>query len=114
MLLDAYAPGLTNNVQRLCWNKGYIVVTHGGGTSMMLQTNDVCLHKDVRSDFIDMQTDEMLHKTRTQGGGLIDCTADENVEIMTKVMSDSGLHLKATRAYKALARRMPWAVRKMV
>ena len=32
-LLDAYAPGLTDNVQRLCWSRGYICVTHGGGAS---------------------------------------------------------------------------------
>ena len=44
MLLDAYAPGLTNNVQRLCWKRGYIVVTHGGGASMICQTNDTALH----------------------------------------------------------------------
>ena len=100
MLLDAYAPGLTNNVQRLCRNKGYIVVAQGCGTSMLLQTNDVCLHKDVRSDFIDMQTAEMLHKARTQGGGVADCTAEENLTIMTKVMSNTELHLKAARAYK--------------
>ena len=48
ILLDAYAPGLTTNVQRLCWSKGYIVVTHGGGASMICQTNDTALHKDVR------------------------------------------------------------------
>ena len=41
----------------------------------------------------------MLHKTRTQGGGLADCTAEENLEIMTKAMSNKDLHLKAARAY---------------
>ena len=56
MLLDAYAPGLTNNIQRLCWQRGYIVVTHGGGASMIVQTNDTGLHKDVRANFNDLQT----------------------------------------------------------
>ena len=51
ILLDAYAPGLTNNVQRLCWQRGYIVVTHGGGASMICQTNDTGLHRStVRQD----------------------------------------------------------------
>ena len=67
---------------------------------MMLQTNDVCLHKDLRRDFIDMQTREMLHKARTQGGGVADCTAEENLTIMTKVMSNKEVRLKAGRAYK--------------
>ena len=72
ILLDAYAPGLTNNVQRLCWLRGYIVVAHGGGASMIVQTNDVGLHKDVRKNYIDLETSLMLHKTRTQGGGMAD------------------------------------------
>ena len=61
ILLDAYAPGLTNNVQRLCWNRGYIVVTHGGRASMITQTNDTGLHKDVRANFIDLQAGAPVH-----------------------------------------------------
>ena len=76
ILLDAYAPGLTNNVQRLCWQRGYIVVTHGGGASMITLTNDTALHKYVRHNFIDLQSAMMLHKTRTHGCGLVACTAE--------------------------------------
>ena len=36
ILLDAYAPGPRDNVQRFCWQRGYMVVTHGGGASMIL------------------------------------------------------------------------------
>ena len=39
-LLDAYAPGLTDNVQRFGWLRGYLIFTHGGGASMVCQTND--------------------------------------------------------------------------
>ena len=100
MLLDAYGPGLTDNVQRLCWKKGYIVVTHGGGASMVCQTNDVAHHKDVRKDFIDLQTEALVHKARGQGGGLVDLTPEENISIMNQVMANIDLHLKASRAYK--------------
>ena len=34
--LDAYAPGLTDNVQRACWQRGRILVTHGGGASAVI------------------------------------------------------------------------------
>ena len=59
-LLDAYAPGLTDNVQRLMWSRGYISITHGGGASMILQTNDTDHHEHVRKMFIDLQTQRML------------------------------------------------------
>ena len=100
ILLDAYAPGLTDNVQRLCWKRGYIVVTHGGGASMICQTNDVGRHKDVRSDFIDLQTEKMLEQARSRGGGLVDLTAEENITLMTEVVSNQDLHLKAAKSYK--------------
>ena len=100
ILLDAYAPGLTNNVQRLCWSRGYIVVTHGGGASMILQTNDVLLHKEVRKQFIELQTAFLLGKTRNIGGGLVDCTHEESLDLMIQVMSDRNLHLNGAKAYK--------------
>ena len=60
VLLDVYALGLTDNVQRLCWSRGYISITHGGGASMILQTNDTDHHEHVRKMFIDLQTQRML------------------------------------------------------
>ena len=95
-----YAPGLTNNVQQLCWKRAYIVVTHGGGASMITLTNDTAFHKYVRQNFIDLQSARMLHKTRTQGCGLVDCTSEENLELMITVMSDKDVHRKAAKAYK--------------
>ena len=98
--MDAYAPGLTDNVRRLCWQRGYIVIHHGGGAVMILQTNDVLLHKEVRKQFIDLQTRRLLEKTRIRGGGLVDCTAKDNLEIMREVMSNRQLHINAAKAYK--------------
>ena len=99
ILLDAYAPGLTDNVQRFCWNRGYVLVTHGGGASMILQTNDTALHKDVRKHFIERQTQLLLEKTRIRGGGLVDLSPEGNLEIMIKVMSDRELHVMAAKGY---------------
>ena len=75
-LLDAYAPGLTDNVQRLCWTRGYICLTHGGGASMVAQTNDTDHHAHVRKRFIELQTLLMIKKARTMGGGMVDLTAE--------------------------------------
>ena len=100
LFLDAYAPGLTDNVQRLCWSRGYICVTHGGGASMVSQTNDTDLHLWVRKRFVELQTDLMVRKARRAGGGMVDLTAEENINIMIEVMSDRQLHLQACKGYK--------------
>ena len=99
-LLDAYAPGLTDNVQRLCWSKGYVEITHGGGASLVAQTNDTDHHLWVRKRFIEIQTDRLIRKARGRGGGLVDLTREENIDIMIEVMSDLDLHLKACKGYK--------------
>ena len=52
---DAYAPGLSNNIQMQCWGKGYQSFTHGGGASMICQTNDTEVHKPMRKEFCSMQ-----------------------------------------------------------
>ena len=99
-LLDAYAPGLTDNVQRLCWTRGYIQFTHGGGASMVAQTNDTDHHLHVRKRFIELQTRLMVQKARRAGGGLVDLTPEENIDVMIEVMSDPDLHLLASKGYK--------------
>ena len=100
MLLDAYAPGLTDNVQRLCWTRGDIAITHGGGASMVAQTNDTDHHAHVRKRFIELQTELQIRKARRMGGGMVDVTTEENIDIVIRVMDDVELHLKACRGYK--------------
>ena len=99
-LLDAYAPGLTDNVQRLRWSRGYVCITHGGGASMVAQTNDTDHHAHVRKRFIELQSLLMVKKARTKGGGMVDLTPEENIDIMIEFMSGLSLHLKAINGYK--------------
>ena len=67
---------------------------------MVAQTNDTDHHAHVRKSFIEKQTELMIRKGRTMGGGMIDLTREENIDIMIEVMSDVNLHLRAARGYK--------------
>ena len=67
---------------------------------MIAQTNDTDHHEHVRKRFIDLQTALMVRKSRRTGGGLVDLTTEENIDIMIEVMSDKSLHLQATKGYK--------------
>ena len=100
ILLDAYAPGLTDAVHRLCWKRGYNPIAHGAGASMVCQTNDTDHHQHVRKRFIEKQCEVMIRKGRIMGGGMVDLTREENIDIMIDVMSDINLHLKASHGYK--------------
>ena len=100
MFLDAYAPGLTDNVQRCCYMRGYILITHGGGASMVAQTNDTDHHLWVRKSFIEKQTNLVMRKARSTGGGICELSRFENIDVMIEVMSDLDLHLRAAKGYK--------------
>ena len=107
LFLDAYAPGRTDNVQRLAWSRGRILMTHGGGTSPVGQTNDTDLHCPVRKSFIEKQSDMMIRKARRAGGGMVDLTREENIDVMIEVMSDKDLHLRASLGYLLTGTMLP-------
>ena len=40
LLVDAFAPQMTEAVRRCAWHRGYILCIHGGGATSVCQTND--------------------------------------------------------------------------
>ena len=75
-------------------------ITHGGGASSVAQTNDTDHHLWVRKRFIELLTALMIQKARDSGGGMIDLSREENLDIMIEVMSDKNLHILASKGYK--------------
>ena len=67
---------------------------------MVTQTNDTDLHQWTRKRFIDKQTNLLLRKARTKGGGLVEATREENIDLMIEVMQDPALHKQASKGYK--------------
>ena len=53
---------------------------------MVAQTNDTDHHAHVRKRFIELQTILMIKKALPLGGGIVDRTPDDNVDIMIEVM----------------------------
>ena len=66
----------------------------------MVQTNDTDHHLWVRKRFLEKQTALMITKGRASGGGLVDLTREQNIDVMIEVMSDVNLHLTAQQGYK--------------
>ena len=81
-------------MQRFCWSRGYIEITHGGGASGIAQTNETDHHLLVRKRFIELQLALMIKKARVQGGGMVDLTREESIDIMIDVMSDENFIYK--------------------
>ena len=51
---------MSDNVRRLAWMRGYIVIIHGGGATGITQTNDTDLHQHQRRLYTEKEMAEML------------------------------------------------------
>ena len=67
---------------------------------MVGQPNDTEYHCPFRRGFSDLQQDLVLQKTVHGGGGLKECTDEDNILLLTTVSSDPKLHLQACKGYK--------------
>ena len=67
---------------------------------MVLQTNDTEVHKPARKEFCSLQEQLVLQKTLNSGGGLRECTDEENVMLLAHVFSEQKLHLQGCKGYK--------------
>ena len=74
MYLDAFKPHLAQEVQDFAWQRGYVLLYHGGGTTGITQVNDTDLHCEVENvychleqvSFVDQQLVDPGHIGRTR------------------------------------------------
>ena len=64
LLLDAYKPQQTENVRRLAWSKGYVLVNLGGGSTGVVQTNDTDCHEHQRREYTQKEMAELVRMAR--------------------------------------------------
>ncbi len=55
-----------------------------------------------------LQTELMVRKTRSRGGGLVDLAREENFVTMIQAMPDVGLHVHASKGTRTQARLLTW------
>ena len=99
-MLDAYGPGLTRNVQNKAWEMGYVCITHGGGASQVLQTNDTDLHKPIRQEYTELESMKILALSQEAGGKMRDLTEEDCINFMIDAMSNPKPHLLASDGFK--------------
>ena len=100
LLLDAYAPQMSDNVRRLAWMHGYIVVIHGGGATGITQTNDTDLHQHQRRLYTEKEMAEMLRLARINPGKMPSAMVEQCIDWMAEVWGQRALHDQARRGYK--------------
>jgi hypothetical protein len=99
ILGDDFGPHKTDNVWRLCWSRGYVLLVHGGGGTPVIQTPDTDLNQHVRRMYTAKETEELIRQMRS-GVGVPRCKEEQCIDMMVDVLSHVDLHLKAADGYK--------------
>ena len=99
LLADDYSAHKSENVFHLCWQRGYILLIHGGGATPVAQTPDTDLNEYVRRDYGDKEARLLLEKMR-DGQAVPKLNHEECMLLMLEVLSDTRLHKRAAEGYK--------------
>ena len=89
----------TENVWNLCWERGYILILHGGGATPVAQTPDTDLNEHVRRLYGNKEAALLMEKMRN-GQSVPRCSHEECMDLMHSILSDKELHMKASQGYK--------------
>ncbi len=98
-LCDDYSCHKTDNVWNLCWSRGYIRLTHGGGVTPVAQTPDTDLNEHVRRAYAQKESRLLLEKMKN-GQVVPKVTHEECLDLMFSVVKDPALHIAASSGYK--------------
>ena len=99
ILADDFSPHKSANVRRLCWNRGYVLLVHGGGATPVVQTVDTYLNEHVRRAYARIETQLLVEKMRN-GVVVPKASHTECLEIMWDVLSDLAVHNSAVTGFK--------------
>ena len=98
-LCDDYKCHKGDPVWNLCWQRGYIRVVHGGGTTPYGQVPDTDLNEFVRAKYGHRESELLMEKMRC-GQRVPSLSHEECMSLMLSVLSDPELHLHASKGFK--------------
>ena len=98
-MADDLSSHKTDNVRRLCWQRGYVLIVHGGGATPVAQTPDTDLNQHVRRNYSSKEAAYILDEMR-KGIPLPRTEHTRCIDMMMEVLSDPQLHLHAADGYK--------------
>ena len=99
-MADGYAPHKSLNVFRLCWQRGYVLIAHGGGNTPVAQTCDTDLNQHVKREYADLETRELISQFRETAVAVPRVSHETAIDMMYKIMSKREMHLRAAAGYK--------------
>jgi hypothetical protein len=98
IIADAFSAHLSPQVFNLCWNRGYVLITLGGGITPVVQTCDTDLNQHVKRQYMALETAELLQQMR-DGINVPSNPPERCIDLMAEVLTKTSLHLDAAEGY---------------
>ena len=93
-MADDFGPHKTDNVFRLCWQRGYVMIPHGGGQTLVTQTPDTYLNQHVRREYTALESAYTIQEMR-KGVPVPKIPQETCMDMMINVLSNVPLHMHA-------------------
>ena len=112
-LADDFGPRKTDNVFRLCWQRGYVMMAQGGGQTPVTQTPDTDLNQHVRREYTALESAYIIEQMR-KGVSVPKNPPTKCMDMMIQVWINMSLHLHAADGYKQTEQPPSWMARRTI
>ena len=100
LMCDAYRAHLDESVRRLAWQRGYIVIYQGGGTTGVGQVNDTDLHEFLSRDYMDLEQQCVIDQVLLDSQACPRRTREDCIRDFCTIYKNPDLHAFAARGFK--------------
>ncbi|MCP4202782.1 MAG: hypothetical protein GY769_12720 [bacterium] len=99
LFCDAFAPQLGEAVRHLAWQRGYVLLVHGGGSTGVAQPNDTDLHQHLRRAYLALEEADLLTQQRLNPSRCPFVRPKDALLWMATVWSNAALHTHAAKGF---------------
>ena len=105
-MADDHSPHKADAVRRLAWQRGWVMIVHGGGTTPVAQPVDTDLNQHVKRLYMALETRALLQKM-SDGHRVPQLSRQECIDIMVQVLSGLQVHVDAAKGFIKTGIRVP-------
>ena len=98
LLADDHGPHHDEEVAKLAWNRGFIMLLHGGGVTPIVQTVDTDLNGPVKKKHVEKESRRLLQKM-SAGEAVPRLRHEELMDLMMETLGDMSLHVAGARGF---------------
>lgn len=107
LMADDHSPHKADAVRRLAWQRGYVLIIHGGGTTAVAQPVDTDLNQHVKRRYIALETKALVQQMAL-GKHVPQLRRSDCADLMLSVLEDVQLHLDAAKGFLKVGIRAPF------